>query len=221
MTDRRTTIKLIMAAAAGMPALRRAAATDPSDFQPDPRAAGDVQAYVPFMSGYGPDPDLIRTYGKGELWPLTFDPQQRQLAAALADLIIPADEHSPSASAVGAVDFIDEWISAPYPQQRQDRQTVLPGFVWLDGEARHRAGRPFAELREAQQRAICDSVCDLSRAPAHLQQPAHFFATYRNLTAAGFYTTAAGRKDLRYVGNFPLPHFDGPPLELLRKLGLA
>jgi len=221
MTDRRTTIKLIMAAAAGVPALRRASATDPTEFQPDPRVAVDVQRYVPRMNGYGPDPNLIKAYEKGELWPLTLDPQQRQLAAALSDLIIPADEHSPSASAVGVVDFIDEWISAPYPQQRQDRETVLDGFIWLDGEARHRARRPFARLLEAQQRAICDRICDASRAPADLQRPAQFFATYRNLTAAGFYITAAGRKDLQYVGNVPLKQFDGPPVELLKRLGLV
>jgi hypothetical protein len=220
MTDRRTTIKLIMAVAAGVPALR-AAATDPTDFQPDPRAAGDVQRYVPIMDGYGPDPNLIKAYEKGEFWPLTLNPEQRHLAAALSDLIIPADEHSPSASAVGTVDFIDEWISAPYPQQRKDRETVLNGFLWLDGEARHRFERPFAKLHEAEQRAICDPVCDASRASADLQKPAQFFATYRNLTTAGFYTSAAGRNDLQYVGNTPLTHFDGPPVELLKKLGLA
>jgi len=220
MTDRRTTIKLIMAAAAGVPALR-ARATDPTEFQPDPRASGDVQQYVPFMDGYGSDPNLIQAYEKGEFWPLTLNPQQRQLAAALADLIIPADEHSPAASAVGVVDFIDEWISAPYPQQRQDREVVLSGFIWIDGEAHRRAARPFARLQGEEQRAICDSVCDASRAPAPLRKPAQFFATYRNLTTAGFYTTVAGRNDLRYVGNEPLKSFDGPPVELLRKLGLA
>ncbi|MGH8257746.1 MAG: gluconate 2-dehydrogenase subunit 3 family protein [Steroidobacteraceae bacterium] len=219
MTDRRTTIKLIMAAAA-MPALR-ARATDPTDFQPDPATSGDLQQYVPFMDGYGPDPNLIKAYEKGEFWLLTFNQEQRQLAAALCDLIIPADEHSPSASAVGTVDFIDEWISAPYPQQRKDRKTVLSGFIWLDGEARHRSEQPFAKLHEAEQRSICDRICDAERAPADLEGPAQFFATYRNLTVAGFYTTAAGRKDVQYVGNFPLKHFDGPPVELLRKLGLA
>ena len=220
MTDRRTTIKLIMAAAAGAPVLR-ASATDPSDFQPDPVAARNVQQYVPLLDGYGTDPDLTKAYEKGEFWPLTLTPEQRQLATALCDLIIPADEHSPSASAVGAVDFIDEWISAPYPQQRRDRATVLSGFVWLDGAAQLQIRQPFTKLQAAQQRAICDRICDVSRATADLQGPAQFFATYRNLTLAGFYTTAAGRKDLKYVGNVPLKHFDGPPVELLRKLGLA
>lgn len=220
MTDRRTTIKLIVAAAAAMPALR-AGATDHSDFQPDPKATGNVQQYVPFMEGYGPDPDLTEVYERGEIWPLTLNPQQRQLAAALSDLIIPEDGHSPSASAVGVVDFIDEWISAPYPQQRADRAAVLSGLTWIDGEAQRRFERPFGRLQEVEQRAICDPICDVSRASAHLQQPAQFFALYRNLTAAGFYTTLAGRKDLKYIGNAPLTHFDGPPVELLKKLGLA
>jgi hypothetical protein len=220
MTDRRTTLKLIVAAAATVPALR-ARATDPTDFQPDPRAAGDVQQYVPLMDGYGPDPNLIKAYEKGEFWPLTLDAAQRQLAAALSDLIIPADEQSPSASAVGVVDFIDEWISAPYRQQRQDRKVVLSGLTWIEDEARRRYERPFAQLHEPEQRAICDPICDVSRAAAHLRAAAHFFATYRNLTTAGFYTTAAGRKDLQYIGNVPLKNFDGPPVELLRKLGLA
>jgi len=220
MTDRRTTIKLIMAAAAAMPALR-ARANYRDSLEPGASLPGELRQFEPTMQGYGPDPDLIKAYEKGAFWPLTLSAQQRQLAAALSDLIIPADEHSPSASAVGVVDFIDEWISAPYPKQRENRDTVLNGFVWLDGEARRRFEQPFAKLNEPQQRKICDRICDVSRAAAELQSPAQFFATYRDLTAAGFYTTQAGRKDLQYIGNVALTHFDGPPVELLRKLGLA
>jgi Gluconate 2-dehydrogenase subunit 3 len=220
MTDRRTTLKLVIAAAAAMPALR-ARANYRDNLEPGASAPGNLRQFEPTMHGYGPDPDLVKAYERGAFWPLTLKADQRQLAAALSDLIIPADEHSPSASAVGVVDFIDEWISAPYPKQREDRDTVLQGFVWLDGEARNRFEQPFAKLEESQQRTICDRICDLSRAPAPLHGPAQFFATYRNLTAAGFYTTAAGRKDIQYIGNVALTHFDGPPVELLKKLGLA
>jgi hypothetical protein len=218
MTDRRTTIKLIMAAAAAVPALRAGAT---GMLEPGASAPGDLRRFAPTMEGYGPDPDMVKAYERGAFWPLTLNAGQRQLAAALSDLISPEDERSPAASAVGVVDFIDEWISAPYPQQRQDRETVLNGFTWLDGEARHRFEQPFAKLRESQQRAICDRICDASRASADLEEPAKFFATYRNLTAGGFYTTLAGRKDLEYIGNVPLTHFDGPPVELLKKLGLS
>jgi hypothetical protein len=218
MTDRRTTIKLIIAAATAFPSLRARANYM---LEPGASAPGNARVFEATMDGYGPDPDLIRAYEKGAFWPLSMNAQQRELAAALSDLIIPEDGHSPSASAVGVVDFIDEWISAPYPLQRQDRDTVLKGFAWLDSEAQHRSARPFLELHESQRRAICDRICNASQAAADLQGPAQFFATYRDLTAAGFYTTLAGRKDLQYIGNVALTHFDGPPVELLQKLGLA
>lgn len=220
MTDRRTTIKLVLAAAAAMPALR-AHANYRDMLEPGASAPGDLRQFEPTAHGYGPDPDLVKAYERGAFWPLTMSARQRQLAASLCDLIIPEDEHSPSASAVGVVDFLDEWISAPYPQQRADRGIVLNGFDWLEKQSQQHYGQPFARLNEARQRAICDPVCNLSRASSQLQEPARFFAAYRNLTAAGFYTTLAGRKDLQYIGNVALTHFDGPPVELLRKLGLA
>ena len=48
-----------------------------------------------------------------------------------------------------------------------------------------------------------------------------FFKKFRDLTAGGYYTTPEGMKDIGYVGNVPLATFDGPPPEVLRKLGLA
>ena len=221
MTDRRTTLKWMLAAAM-TPALRGPAAAAYSiDLGPGADEPAGVQRFVPTVHGYGPDPRLTRVYAPGELWPLILTAPQRRLAAALSDLIIPADEHSPSASAVGVVDFIDEWVSSPYPGQRPDREVILNGFAWLDAAARQRFGQLFAELPEAGQRALCDPIRDVTRAAGSRLTPARFFARYRDLTAAGFYTTPAGRRDVRYIGNVPLKTFEGPPLELLKKLGLA
>ena len=50
---------------------------------------------------------------------------------------------------------------------------------------------------------------------------AKFFARFRDLTAGGFYTTPIGMKDIGYTGNVVLDRFDGPPLEALKKAGLA
>jgi hypothetical protein len=170
---------------------------------------------------YGSDPKLLELYHPGELWPLTLTPEQRRIATILADTIIPADETSPSASAVGVVDFLDEWISAPYPTQKEDRHTVLKGLAWIDAEARRRFGKPFRALDAAQIAAICDDLCWLPGAKPEFAEAAGFFARYRDLTAGGFYSTPVGRQDLRYVGNVPLPRFDGPPAEVLKKAGLA
>jgi hypothetical protein len=124
---------------------------------------------------------------------------------------------------VGVVDFLDEWISAPYEAQRQDRATLLEGLVWLDREAalRYGVGKSFVTLSNKQQTAICDDICFAPKAKQDLVAAANFFARYRDLTAGGFYTTPQGRKDVRYVGNVPLPRFDGPPLEVLKIVGLA
>src|SRR6266496_3211775 len=74
---------------------------------------GKRLAAQPAIRGYGGDPKLMEDYKPGDLWPLTFNAEQRRAIAALCDVIIPADEKSPSASQVNVPDFIDEWISAP------------------------------------------------------------------------------------------------------------
>ena len=208
--DRRTTIKWMLTAATIAPSLGNFAFAGLTD-----------AARLPAARGYGSDPKLLDPNKPGKLWPLTFTKRQRASATALSDLIIPADDVSPSASAVGVVDFLDEWISAPYERQQADRKIVLDGFKWLDRESAKRFSRPFAALDKAQQSAICDDICHAADAKPRFAPAALFFARYRDLTAGGFYTTPQGRADLQYIGNMPLARFDGPPIEAFRKAGLA
>jgi Gluconate 2-dehydrogenase subunit 3 len=214
MMDRRTTIKWMLAVAAATPGMHSAAYA---------LEAGSAPAAPPSGEGYGTDPNLLKVYKPGELWPLTFTARQKRTAKVLCDLIIPADATSPSASEVGVVDFLDEWISAPYKAQRKDRETLLEGLAWLDREAaaRHRGRKSFVALSNKQRTAICDDICFLAEAKLDLVAAAKFFARFRDLTAGGFYTTPQGREDVRYVGNVPLLRFDGPPPEVLKKVGLA
>jgi len=200
--DRRETIKWVLAASAVI-------------------RLSPVSVLAAPSGSYGTDPDLQHVYHPGELWPLTLSKVQKHQATVLCDTIIPADATSPSASAVGVVDFIDEWVSAPYPVQIQDRQLVLQGLAWLDAESTRRFARPVLEITPQQMHAICDDICWVPKARPEFLQAARFFARYRDLTTGGFYTTPQGRVDLRYVGNTPLPRFDGPPLEVLKKVGLA
>ena len=208
MIDRRTTIKWVLAAGAAWPLLGRG-------------DGGVARAdTAPTAHGYGTDPNLTADYKPGEIWPLTFTAGQRRLAGILADIIVPADEHSPSASAVGVVDFIDEWVSAPYPHHQRDRTMVIDGFAWLDAEAAKRFSKGFSDLSAPEQRGICDDICDSARATPARASAARFFARYRDLTSGAFYSTPAGRKDLKFIGNVRLARFDGPPPELLKALGL-
>lgn len=209
--DRRTTIKWMFAAAATVPSLQSIA------YSPQPLAR-DV---APDQAGYGTDPALMKEWKPGGPWPLTLGVAGRLTSAALCDLIIPADDASPSASSVGVVDFIDEWISAPYPQQRADRAIVLPGLEWIEAESQKRFGKAFAGASDAERSRIADDICFQGRAASQFEVAAKFFAKFRDLTAGGFYTTPIGMKDIGYTGNVPLTGFDGPPIEALRKAGLA
>ncbi len=172
------------------------------------------------VGGYGPDPKLVVTYKPGDLWPLTFTADQRRTVRALADTIIPADRLGPAGSEVGVVEMIDEWISAPYPQQRGDRPVILEGLAWLEVESRGRFTKSFADLTENQKRNICDDICFPATAKPSFKMAAHFFARFRSLSASAYYATPQGWKAIGYVGNVALEKFEGPPPEVLERLGL-
>jgi len=212
--DRRTTLKWMFTAAATVPSLRFGI----TSAWAGEAAARDVAAD---QAGYGTDPDLMKEWKSGGPWPLTLTENARATAKALCDLIIPADDVSPAASSVGVVDFIDEWISAPYPQQRGDRPVVLNGLLWIEAESQKRFGQSFPALSEAQRAQIADDLCSPAKAKPEFADAVKFFSKFRDLTAGGFYTTPVGMNDIGYRGNVPLTSFEGPPLEALKKAGLA
>ena len=53
-----------------------------------------------------------------------------------------------------------------------------------------------------------------------IQAHTHFFDKVRDLTSTAFWTTDEGMADLGFVGNRPMASFEGPPPEVLRRLGL-
>lgn len=208
--DRRTSLKWMLGAASALPLLQLGGCSAP----PPP-------AIAPSGVGYGTDPNLLKNYGPGVLWPLTLSEHQRRIATALCDLIVPADDEGPGAVAVGVVDFINEWVSAPYPQQAQDRKLVLAGFEWLDAEAERRFSRDFGRSDASERIAICDDIRYAPKAGASFAQAAAFFARYRDLTIGGFCTSPEGRQYLGYVGNVSLASFDGPPPDVLKLVGVG
>ena len=200
--SRRDALKWVGAAMAAFPLLQRAG-----------YAAGSVKLKHTLS-----DPDLLHP---GKLWDRVLTKEELRAVTALCDVIIPADEKSPSASKVGVPDFINEWVSAPYPEQEADRKRVQEGPAWLNTEAQKRFAKEFAGLTEEEKAKICDDISYVPKAKPEFMQAAWFFARMRDLTASGFYTTKEGMKDLQYIGNVPLFTFDGPPKKVLEYLKLT
>ena len=199
---RREAVKLVMAGAAAGPLL------------------GCVSVNVPVKKSTRSmtDPDLVNPMVP---WDAILMVAEMKTVAALCDVILPEDDVSPSASAVGVPEFINEWVSAPYPDQERDLQTVRGGLVWLNTESDKRFGTAFHSLEESQQVAICEDIHHQPDAEPEFRQAAAFFNRFRWLTLCGFYTTEAGRKDVGYIGNVPLTDFPGATPEQIRYLGLS
>ncbi|HEY1172450.1 MAG TPA: gluconate 2-dehydrogenase subunit 3 family protein [Verrucomicrobiae bacterium] len=183
--------------------------------------ASAAEAGRPAAKGYGQDPDVSQYYNPGDFWPLTFTKDEKETTAALADVILPADQYGPAASTVRVPDFMDEWVSAPYPVQVADRAIIIPGLKWLAEESQKRFKKSFASLNDTQKRAICDDICWPADAKAEFKKAAAFFVKFRDVAAGAYYGTPEGWKAVGYVGNEALMSFDGPPKEVLDRLGVT
>ena len=184
---RRTAVKLIAAAAAAPAAL---SGCEPAGQDPARSVSAEGS---PLAAGTSTDPDLIAPVVP---WERSLTEDELATLAVLCDTIIPADERSPAASAIGAHDFIDEWVSAPYEGMQRDKVLVRGGLVWLDGESNRRFDRRFRDLTDEQRVAICDDICYGPEAPPGFEAASRFFDRVRDLTATAFYTTPEGMEDL-------------------------
>ena len=168
-------------------------------------------------TGYGPDPDLNNPQIP---WGKSLSAGQLQAVTVLGDLIIPADAHSPKASDLDIADFVNEWLSAPYPQQQADRNVVLTGLRWLDQQAQTAGHQIFIKSPDKIQAKIFDQLATAVATESASEAQAEFFNKIVFLFVGGFYTTQEGMKDIGYVGNVPLQKFEGPPPEIRRRLGV-
>ena len=144
-----------------------------------------------------------------------FDEHELKTISILADIIIPKDEVSGSATDAGVPAFI-EFIAKDMPGY----QTPLRGGLrWLDLQTLKRFNSDFASCSAQQQIEIVDDIAFPEKAKPELQQGVSFFNTMRDLTACGFFTSEIGIKDLGYVGNRP-NQWDGVPEDVLAQYGV-
>ena len=179
--------------------------------------------------GYGKDPNLI--IPPESLWPRTLTNQELTLVAVLSDIIVPREGQIPSASEVKVPEVVDEWVSAPYEPQMNDRITILSALKWIDDESRIRYSKVFIALSSHEQISIIDDIA-FHRKPdlaVEFVRISEAFHRLRQLVLAAFFCSPIGTKDLGYIGNVPIAgDYPGPTPEAfehldntLKKLGLS
>ncbi|MEZ0453343.1 gluconate 2-dehydrogenase subunit 3 family protein [Sphingobacterium thalpophilum] len=143
-----------------------------------------------------------------------FDDHEMATITVLADIIIPKDSKSGSASEAGVPEFI-EFIVKDLPD---NKIPMRGGLRWLDLQCKRRYGNVFIKCDTKDQLALVDEIAYPELAKPEMQQGAAFFSLMRNLTSSGFYTSEMGVKDIGYAGNKP-GVWNGVPDDVLREHG--
>ena len=140
-----------------------------------------------------------------------FNDHQWRAVQVLCDLIIPADEHSGSATAAGVPEFIDDGLDVRAREDgNQDLAAgVLGGLAWLDLESTRLFQKDFAAAAPPQQKQILDRIAWPERAATPDSRWAAFFTRFRDLTVSGFFSSKMGVADLPYLGNKAVAEWKG------------
>ncbi len=145
-----------------------------------------------------------------------FTTHEMATITVLADIIIPKDEVSGSATEAGVPAFI-EFIVKDMPLHQTP---VRGGLKWLDLQCFERYQKAFKDCDGKQQIEMINEIAYPEKAKPEMKQGVAFFNLMRNLTASGFYTSEMGVKDIGYMGNVP-NQWNGVPDEILKQYNIA
>jgi gluconate 2-dehydrogenase gamma chain len=205
--DRRKSLKLIVTGAVAAPAVIAGCNTDDKKTT----AARDEPKF-----NLDRNPDEIKYEKEILAKEKFFTDNEMATITILADIIIPKDEISGSASDAKVPGFI-EFIVKDMP----DHQVPMRGGLrWLDMQCLKRFERSFKDCSHEQQISLVDMIAYPDKATPDMKQGAAFFSLVRNLTATGFYTSEIGVKDIGYAGNTST-QWNGVPDDVLKQYKLA
>jgi gluconate 2-dehydrogenase gamma chain len=208
--DRRKSLKLIVTGAVAVPAAIAGCKTDD-------KKAGDAKVNEPVFN-LDRNPDELK-YEKSILaQDKFFTEHEMETITILADIIIPKDEVSGSASDAKVPDFI-EFIVKDMPAHQIP---MKGGLRWLDMQCLTRYEKTFKDCTSQQQIELVDLIAypEKAKKSKELTQGVAFFTLMRNLTATGFYTSEIGVKDIGYAGN-KVSQWNGVPDDVLKQYNVA
>jgi len=131
-----------------------------------------------------------------------FSREENDVLDRVAEMILPATERSPGASAARVSLYLDLVVSRSPAETQRNWRRRLQAFDQL--------GRPFLSLDPAAQAARLDQVAVGERAPS--TDAERFFADVKRLTLFAYYTTSIGLlRELGYKGNQAAHSFPGCP----------
>lgn len=209
--DRRKSLKLIATGALAVPAA--IAGCKPGDEKKTDKPADSAHTFE-----LDRNPDELKYENELLNKEKFFTADEMATVTLLADIIIPKDDVSGSASEAGVPDFI-EFIVKDMPGHQVP---MRGGLRWLDMQCLKKYGHSFTGCTHEQQIEMVDLIAYPKKAEKDktLAPGVAFFSLMRDLTASGFYTSKIGVADLGYKGNMPTK-WNGVPADVLAQYNLA
>jgi len=145
--SRRVALKVLGSLPVAMTAVPAGAATAPPA---SPQTPPNILSPAPGM----PAPPPVAA-AKGAYLPKFFSESEWKTASVLADMIIPRDERSGSATDARTVEYIDEYAAfwGGWVQPR-----LRGGLMWLDRECGLRYDKPFVDCSVEERRRVLELI---------------------------------------------------------------
>lgn len=118
----------------------------------------------------------------------------------LCELIVP------DASKGGAAEFVDILSS----QNIDMLTTYTGGLAWLNEAMLREYSADFLTAKPTERTEMLDRIAYRKNETPELAAGIHFFAWTRRMTVDAYYTSAAGIKEVGYMGNRALAKFEVP-----------
>jgi gluconate 2-dehydrogenase gamma chain len=218
--DRRKSLKLIATGAL--------AGTGLAGCNTEDKKTGATDAKDPVFT-YDRSPDDLKNEKRLLAMDKFFTAHEIATIAILADIIIPADEVSGSATDAKVPDFI-EFIVKDMPNHQVP---MRGGLRWLDMHCFNRFQKSFKDCSGSQQLEVVEDIAypvikikegnterTVGKIKPGMEQGVAFFSLMRNLTATGFFTSEIGVKDIGYIGN-RVNKWNGVPDDVLAQYQMS
>jgi hypothetical protein len=144
--------------------------------------------------------ETAREAANGAYAPKALTTHEFETLRSLCELIIPG------ASQGGAAEFID-LLSSQNPQMAA---IYTGGIAWVDRAMERETAVTFLDASAQQKASLLDRIAYKARSTPELAPGVRFFAWVRRMTVDAYYTSAAGIKELRYLGNKGMSEFIVP-----------
>ena len=135
-----------------------------------------------------------------------FTTEELAMVDELAELIVPADDHSPGARAARVAAYIDSRLAeARDEQQRTDWREGLKRIGQISQEV---SGQPFMQASADQRLSVLTRIAKNEKTPREREE--HFFVELKSRVVNAYYTSEIGiKQELEYKGNSYLAEFAG------------